>query len=67
MDDGGADLVEVLEGVDNLHHDRAALLFGHQLILLQVEVQIIAFAVLQHCAEPGRGKKVLTVHTLYGV
>lgn len=55
MDDGRANLVEVLEGVDNLHDNRAALLLGHQLILLQVEVQVIALTVLQHCAEPARG------------
>lgn len=60
MDDGRANLVEVLEGVDNLHDNRAALLLSHQLILLQVEVQIIAFTVLQHCAEPARGN---TTHT----
>lgn len=56
VDDGWANLVEVLEGIDNLHYNRAALLLGHQLILLQVEVQIIAFTVLQHCAEPARGE-----------
>lgn len=55
VDDWRADLVEVLEGVDDLHDDRAALLLRHQLILLQVEVQVIAFAVLQHCAEPAEG------------
>ncbi len=60
MDDGRANLVEVLEGVDNLHDNGAALLLGHQLILLQVEVQIIAFTVLQHCAEPVRCN---TAHT----
>lgn len=53
MNDGWSDLVEVLEGVDDLHDDGASLLFSHQLMLLQVEVQIIAFTVLQHCAEPG--------------
>lgn len=58
MDDGRPNLVEVLEGVDDLHDDRAALLLAHQLILLQVEVQIIAFTVLQHCAEPATGSAV---------
>lgn len=53
MDDGWADLVEVLEGVDHLHDDGAALLLRHQLVLLQVEVQVVALAELQHCAEPG--------------
>lgn len=55
MDNGRVNLVEVLEGVDNLHDDRATLLLGHQLILLQVEVQVVAFAVLQNGAEPVRG------------
>lgn len=63
MDDGRPNLVEVLEGVDDLHDDRAALLLAHQLILLQVEVQIIAFTVLQHCAEPATGSAVH--HCLY--
>lgn len=54
MDDGWPNLVEILEGVNDLHDNRAALLLSHQLILLQVEVQIVAFTVLQHCAEPGR-------------
>lgn len=54
MDDGRANLVEVLKGVDNLHDNRAPLLLTHQLILLQVEVKVIAFTVLQHCAEPVR-------------
>ena len=58
MDDGWPNLVEVLEGIDDLHDDRAALLLAHQLILLQVEVQIIAFTVLQHCAEPATGSAV---------
>lgn len=29
MDDGRPNLVEVLEGVDDLHDDRAALLLAH--------------------------------------
>ena len=52
MDDGRTDLVEVFEGVDDLHDDGAALFLRHQLVLLQVEVQVVAFAELQHCAEP---------------
>lgn len=52
MDNGRSDLVEVLQGVDDLHDDRAALFLRHELVLLQVEVQVIAFAVFQHCAEP---------------
>ena len=38
VDDGRSDLVEVLEGVDDLQDDGAPLLLGHQLVLLQVEV-----------------------------
>lgn len=53
VDDGRPNLVEVLEGIDNLHDNRATLLLSHKLMLLQVKVQIIAFTVLQHCAEPG--------------
>lgn len=52
VDDGGSDLVEVLEGVDDLHYDGAALFLWHELVLLQVEVQVVALAVLQHRAEP---------------
>lgn len=54
VDDGRVNLVEVLESVDNLHDDGAALLLGHQLILLQVEIQIVAFTVLQHSAEAAK-------------
>lgn len=59
MDNGRSDLIEVLEGVNNLHDDGAALFLRHKLVLLQVEVQVVALAVLQYCAEPapkqGRG------------
>lgn len=61
MDDGRVNLVEVLESIDNLHDNRAAFLLSHQLILLQVEVQIVAFAVLQYCAEPAGGQGKRTV------
>lgn len=54
MDDGRFDLVEVAQGADNLHDDGAGLLLCHQLVLFQVEVQVISFAELQHCTEPGR-------------
>lgn len=62
VDDGWVNLVEVLKSVDNLHDDGATFLLGHQLILLQVEIQIVAFAVLQHSAEADQRKrgKVLT-------
>lgn len=56
MDDGWVNLVEVLESVDDLHDDGATLLLAHQLILLQVEIQVVAFAVLQHSAEAARGE-----------
>lgn len=59
VDNGRSDLIEVLEGVHNLHDDGAALFLWHKLVLFQVEVQVIALAVLQDCAEPapkqGRG------------
>lgn len=51
MDDGGFDFVEVTQGADNLHDDGASLFLGHQLILLQVEVQVISFTELEDCAE----------------
>lgn len=54
MDDRRSDLIEVLERVDNLHDDGAALLLRHELVLFQVEVQVVALAILQHCAEPAR-------------
>lgn len=63
MDDGRVDLVEVLESVDDLHDDGAAFLLRHQLILLQVEVQVVAVAVLQHCAEPaGDQRHTVVIH-----
>ena len=52
VDNGRSDLIEVLEGVNNLHDDGAALFLWHKLVLLQVEVQVIALAVLQDRAEP---------------
>lgn len=57
MDDGRVNLVEVLERVDDLHDNRAAFLLTHQLILLQIEVQIVAFTILQYCAEPAGGTR----------
>lgn len=56
VDDGGSNLIEVLEGVDELHDDGAALLLSQRLVLFQVRVQVVSCAVLQHCAESG-GKK----------
>jgi len=53
VDDGRSDLVEILQSVDDLHDDRAAFLLRHQLVLLQVEVQVVALTVLQDGAEPG--------------
>lgn len=63
MDNGRVDLVEVLESVGDLHDNRAAFLLRHQLILLQVEVQVVAVAVLQHCAEPaGDRRHTIVIH-----
>lgn len=54
MDDWGFDFVEVAQGADYLHDNGACLLLRHQLVLLQVEVQVVAFTELQNCTEPGR-------------
>lgn len=51
MDDGWLDFVEVAQRADNLHDDGASLLLRHQLVLLQVEVQVVAFAELQDGTE----------------
>lgn len=56
MDDRGLDLVEVTQRADNLHDDGASLLLRHQLVLLQVEVQVVAFAELQDGAEAAGGE-----------
>lgn len=53
MYDGGLDLVEVFERMDHLHDDTAGLPLGDALVLLEVEVQVVTVAVLQHRAEPG--------------
>lgn len=55
VDDGGFDFVEVPQSADDLHDNGARLLLRHQLVLLQVEVQVVAFAELQNSAEPGDG------------
>lgn len=55
MNDGRFDLVEVPEGVGDLHDDGTSLFLGHQLVLLQIEVQVVPLAELQHCAEPVAG------------
>ena len=52
VDDGWSDLVKILEGVDNLHYDGAALLLRHQLVLLQIEVKVVPLTILQNRAEP---------------
>ena len=56
VDDGWSDLVKILEGVDNLHYDGAALLLRHQLVLLQIEVKVVPLTILQNRAEPGTKK-----------
>lgn len=60
VDNGRSDLIEVLEGVYNLHDDGAALFLWHKLVLLQVEVQVVALTVLQNCAEPATREMHLT-------
>lgn len=61
MDDGRSDLVEVLERVDDLHDDGASLFLRHQFVLLQVKVQVVSFAVLQHRAEPENKKTAAVI------
>lgn len=56
VDNRRSDLVEVLQGVNNLHDDGAALFLRHEFVLLQVEVQVVPLAVLQHCAKPAPEK-----------
>lgn len=51
VNNGRSDLIEILESINDLHDDGAALFLRHKLVLFQVEVQIIALAVLQNCAE----------------
>lgn len=65
VDNGRSDLIEVLEGIHNLHDDGAALFLWHKLVLFQVEIQVIALAVLQDCAEPApkQERAVLPPHT----
>jgi len=52
VDDGGLDLVEVLECGDGLTDDGAGLLLRDTLVLLEVEVQVVPLTELQHRAEP---------------
>jgi len=52
VDDGGLDLVEVLESGDGLTDDGAGLLLRDTLVLLEVEVQVVPLTELQHRAEP---------------
>ena len=52
VDDGGFDFVEVAQSADDLHDDGASFFLWHQLVLLQVEVQVVAFAELQDGTEP---------------
>lgn len=61
VDNGRSDLVEVLEGVNDLHDDGASLFLWHELVLLQVEVQVIALTVLQDCTEPAPKQRRGTV------
>ena len=46
------DFVEVLERADRLHDDGARLLLANTFVLLEMEVEVVAFAVLEHRAEP---------------
>lgn len=53
MNDWRFDLVEVSEGVGDLHDDGTGFFLSHQFVLLQIEVQIVPLAELQHSTEPG--------------
>lgn len=48
---GRFDLVEVLERRDNLHNNTSRLSLRYRLVLFEVEVKVMAVAVLQHRAE----------------
>ncbi len=48
---GRFDLIEVSEGVDYLHDDGASLFLRHQLVLLQIEIEIIPLTELENSAE----------------
>lgn len=63
MNDWWFDLVEVSEGVGDLHDDGTSFFLRHQLVLLQIEVQIVSLAELQHCAEPGALQHRTWTHT----
>lgn len=54
MDDGGFNIVQIFERVHNLHDDGPSLLLRHELVLLQVEIQVVAVAVLHNSAKPVR-------------
>lgn len=54
MNDGVLELVQVLERLDNLHNDRFRLLLGNLRMLLQIDVQVVAFAVFQDRAKSTR-------------
>lgn len=51
MNDGRFYIVEILERADELHDDGSGLLLWYGLVLLEVEVQVVAVAVLEHRAE----------------
>lgn len=47
MNDRRLDFVEVLESRDDLHDDGARLALRYRLVLLQIEVEVMAVAVLE--------------------
>ena len=52
MNDWRLYLVEVLESRDRLNDDRPRLLLCQKLVLLQIEVEVVALAVTEHCTKP---------------
>lgn len=53
MDDGGFDFIQIFQRVHNLHDYGTCLFFRHELMLLQVEIQVVAFTILHDSAKPG--------------
>lgn len=51
VDDGRFDFVQVLESGHDLHDDGARLALRYRFVLLQVEVEVVAVAVLEHRAK----------------
>lgn len=51
MDDGRLDFVQVFEGRHDLRDDRSRLPLANDLVLLEVKIEVVPVAVLEHRAE----------------